>query len=308
MKQETFFVDSAFDGTRLHALLLTPEDEPLGLVQFCHGMAEYKERYLPFMEWLCEKGFACLIHDHRGHGQSVGCAEDLGYFGPRGDEAVIEDTHQLTLWLRERFPGLPLTLFGHSMGSLIVRCYLQKYDADLDALVVSGCVSQNPAGPAGLFLVKMLEKLKGERHRSAFIAKMTFGSYNKNFLDAVSPNAWLNSDPAPVAAYDADPLCGFTFTLNGYKALFGLIIDCYRKDGWAMKNPDLPIHFVSGADDPCLTNEEKFKEAAAFLRERGYRNVTARLFEGMRHEVLNEPEHEKVWKEVEEKLKIKDPA
>ncbi len=298
MKQENYIIPSLFDGTKLSVLVTVPDSEPVGLVQFCHGMAEYKERYLPFMSWLSEQGFVCLIHDHRGHGQSVACADDLGYFGARGNEAVVEDTHQMTLRLRELYPGLPLTLFGHSMGSLIVRCYLQRYDADLDALVVSGCVAANPAGAAGLGLVKALKLFKGERHRSAFITKMAFGTYNKNIPDAKSPNAWLNTDEQAVAAYDADPLCGFTFTLNGYEALFKLIIGCYDAKAFGLAKPGLPIHFVSGSCDPCLTDAAHFRAAVDFLKERGYTSVTDTLFEGLRHEVLNEPTRMTVYADV----------
>ena len=302
MKQEYFTVASAVDGLPLSVLLVTPEEAPKGLVQFCHGMAEYKERYLPFMEWLAAQGYACLIHDHRGHGQSVRAQEDLGWFGEDGGRAVVEDTHQMTLFFREKFPGLPLTLFGHSMGSLIVRCYLRQYDKDLDALVVSGCVSENPAAKIALGLVRFLEKSKGDRHRSKLITGMAFGSYAKPFKGETSPNCWLNTDADAVAAYDADPLCGFTFTLNGYEALFTLCGACYETEGWGMAKPELPIHFVSGADDPCMTSAKLFASAVAFLRGRGYRAVSSRLFSGMRHEILNEPEHLTVYEEVREHL------
>ena len=303
MNQEFFYVASEQDQLPLHALLVTPEAAPRGLVQFCHGMSEHKERYLPFMEYLCSQGYACLIHDHRGHGQSVLSTDDLGYFGENGAQAAVKDLHQLTLLFKERFPGLPLSLFGHSMGSLIVRCYLKKYDGDIDALVVSGCVSQNPAAKAGLQLVKAMEKVRSPHTRSHTVTAMAFGSYRRSVKGAASPNAWICSDPEVVVAYDADPLCGFEFTLNGYEALFTLVCETYQTEGWGVSNPSLPIHFVSGVDDPCLINLESFAKALQFLRSRGYANVSSTLLEDMRHEVLNEKGKEKVYLDVLRNLK-----
>ena len=96
MKRENFQIISQTDQLPLDVCTLEPEKEPLAVVQICHGMCEYKERYLPFMSYLAEQGFAALIHDHRGHGASVHSQEDLGYFYGGGAEALVEDAHQFT--------------------------------------------------------------------------------------------------------------------------------------------------------------------------------------------------------------------
>ena len=121
---KTFSLISRADGTRLFGLCVAPE-EPVAILQMAHGMAEHKERYLPFMEYLAERGFACFLHDHRGHGQSVDRPEKLGWFGPDGAENLVKDLRQMADYAVSKFPGLPLYLFGHSMGSLAVRCYLR---------------------------------------------------------------------------------------------------------------------------------------------------------------------------------------
>lgn len=303
MKTSHHTLISAVDRLEMSGLLIAPDTAPKAVVQICHGMAEYKERYIPFMTYLAEQGFACFIHDHRGHGKSVKSEDDLGYMGvDDGAEALVEDANLWTAWLHDRFPGLKITLIGHSMGSLIVRSYLQKYDGEIDALVVSGCVAENPACGIALGLVGTLKAFKGDRHRSKFITNMAFGSYNKNFPDAVSPNAWLNTDEAAVAAYDADPLCGFTFTLNGYKALFNLVLGTYKAKRYGMAHKDLPIFFASGSDDPCMTDRAHFDRAVAFMKDLGYKNTSSRLFEGMRHEILNEPGRAEVYECILEHL------
>ena len=120
MKVEEFTIRSQHDGLELGVSLRIPE-HPIGILQLVHGMAEHRERYHDFMDYCAAQGFIVLIHDHRGHGASVKSETDYGYFYQDGAQGIIDDVHQLTLYLRERFPGLSLTLFGHSMGSLVVR-------------------------------------------------------------------------------------------------------------------------------------------------------------------------------------------
>lgn len=297
MKQEEFTLKSDHDGLELGVSLRIPE-QPRGILQLVHGMAEHRERYHDFMDYCAKQGFIVLIHDHRGHGASVESEADYGYFGKNGVEGIISDVHQMTLYLKERFPNLPLTLFGHSMGSLVVRCYMQEYDADVDGLIVCGSPSKRVGVGMGKFAVKFLQLFRGERHRSNLVNQLAFGGYNKKFADATSPSSWIVSDPAVVEAYDADSRDGFVFTLNGFAVLFGLIQRTYRKSGWRMQNPKAPFFFIAGVDDPCIISEKDFLKAVNFMRERGYLDVKSKLYPGMRHEILNEVGKAEVWRDV----------
>lgn len=297
MKREEFTIKSTHDGLDLGVSLRVPK-EPRGILQLVHGMAEHRERYHDFMDYCAEHGFIVLIHDHRGHGASVESESDYGYFGENGLEGIISDVHQMTEYLKKRFPGLPLILFGHSMGSLIVRCYVQEYDADIEGLIVCGSPSKRVGSGAGKLVAEVLQLFRGDHHRSNFINRLAFGGYNKRFTDIASPNSWIVSDPAVVEAYDADSRDGFVFTLNGFVVLFGLIQRAYRKKGWKMQNPALPIFFIAGADDPCIISRQDFLKAVNFMRERGYKNIQHRLYPGMRHEILNEIGKEAVWSDI----------
>ncbi len=297
MKQEEFTIKSSYDGLNLGVSLRIPE-RPRGILQIVHGMAEHRERYHDFMDYCTGKGLIVIIHDHRGHGASVKSEADYGYFGKNGIEGIIADVHQVTQYIRERFPNLRLTLFGHSMGSLVVRCYMQEYDADVDGLIVCGSPSKRIGAGAGKFLAEFLQIFQGERHRSNFINRMAFGSYNKKFPNSKSPNSWIVSDSAVVEAYDADARDGFVFTLNGFATLFGLIKRAYRKKGWKMQNPQAPIFFIAGADDPCIISQKDFDKAVDFMHQRGYDKVKSKLYSGMRHEILNEIGKEEVWQDV----------
>ena len=135
----------------LDGLVVEPEEgvQRTALLQLSHGMSEYKERYLPFMEFMAEHGVVCVIHDHRGHGKSVKSEQDLGFMYGAGGAGLVEDLFQVTVWAKKEYPDLPFILMGHSMGSLVVRTYAKEHDRELDALIVCGSPSKNYLRPLG---------------------------------------------------------------------------------------------------------------------------------------------------------------
>lgn len=299
---ETYILPGASDGVRLSTVVIAPET-PKAVVQFVHGMAEHKERYYPFMNYLAENGYACVINDLRGHGDSVTSQDDLGYLGKGGRTGLVNDAHIVTDWAKKRFPDLPVFLFGHSMGSMVVRSYIKRFDKDIAGLIVCGSPSQNPAAGLGDFLAGCIGLFKGQRYRSEFLANLCTGNNDKKFKADGIRNAWLSTNIANVQAYNNDPLCGYMFTVNGYRnGLFRLMKDIYSPDGWNVTNPDLPVHFIAGAEDPCIISLKKFSQAVSFLRARGYREVTSQVYPGMRHEILNETGRENVWQDVRIRL------
>lgn len=293
---KTFSI-TAPDGLEMAAALIAPE-EPRAILVLVHGMAEHKERYYPFMTYLAEKGFACLITDLRGHGATAASPEQLGHFGKKGRQQLVEDSLSVIRYAKGIYPGLKLFLMGHSMGSLIVRCVSKYHDSELDGLVVCGSPSRNGAAGAGLLLARLIGLFKGGRYRSAFLEKLTTGAYNKKFAQE-GRNAWLSTNKANVQAYNNDPLCGFPFTVRGYQGLLGLMEETYDVDDWKVSRPTLPIHFIAGADDPCIGDIGKFSQAVSFIRGRGYATVTSKVYPGLRHEILNELGKENVWTDVE---------
>lgn len=293
MKKTYFTIRSCTDGIDLSVMTLIP-DTVVGVVQLVHGMAEHKERYLPFMRFLANHGYATIIHDHRGHGASVKDQDDLGYFGNHGAHAIVEDVLDVYRVMKERYPNVPYTLFGHSMGSLIVRRFIQKYDDLIDQLIVCGAPGNNPYTKTGLKVVDALEKSFGERYRSFLVSQLLTGTYDRKF-EGNHKNRWISANESNVHAFNTHERDGFTFTLNGYKNLFQLVRDVYDPKGWSKKNPDLPILFVAGKDDPVILSIEKWEEAQQFLKKEGYQNVYGILFSGMRHEILNETNNQMVY-------------
>lgn len=301
IRQKHFTLISRQDGLKLDGLMVVP-DSPKAILQIAHGMCEYKERYLPFMEYMARRGFICVIHDHRGHGKSAATMEDLGYFGEKGGPALVKDLHQITCAVKRRFPGIPFFLMGHSMGSLGVRVYLKKYESELDGLIVCGSPSDQPMAAFGFRLASLLADIKGGCSHSVLLDSL-FHVFDLPFLKEKTSHAWICSDREVVQRFNNDPYCNFTFTINGYQSLFWLVFQTYSKKGWNPKNRNLPVLFLSGEKDPCMGSFRRFKKAVNFLRAQGYNRVSWHLYPGMRHEILNERTCTDVFEDIERFLK-----
>lgn len=298
IKYESTF-ESPADGLPISVLALIPEQKPYrGIIQFVHGMCEYKERYLPFMEYMTEKGYVTVIHDHRGHGKSVRDKADLGYTYGGGADALLADIGEVNQKVKEQYPDLPLILFGHSMGSLAVRAFAREHDDRMDMLIVCGSPSDNTARPLGVAIAKAEKAIFGDRHKSKLLEAISFGSSALRFKDDPECKDWICSDKAVSDAYHASEYCGFTFTDDGYLTLFELMKRAYDIDHWSCTNKKMPVLFISGADDPCMIDVRHFAKAVHAMRYAGYLDVRGKLYPGMRHEILNEKDKTRVWKDV----------
>lgn len=211
---------------------------------------------------------------------------------------MIHDVKVIADWIKSEFEGLDINMLGHSMGSMVVRSYLKKNDEQIEKLIVCGSPSYDPASRIGIKQTKRIIEKYGGMARPTLIQKMSFSSFNKKFKMEGSPNAWICSDMNIVKAYDKDPLCSYQFTANGFYNLFSLMQYTYDEAGWNISKPDLPIHFISGEEDPCIGTKAKFEKAVYFLKKIGYKNVSSKLYPHMRHEILNEKDKQTVWDDV----------
>ena len=289
------------DGrTTIHACIWQPEGEIKGVVQIIHGMAEYAARYAPFAEFLASNGFLVCADDHLGHGQSVYTKQDYGYFEKHADpDTVIADIRSLQLAVKKQAEGKPCFILGHSMGSFFCRKYISLYGEDFNGAVIMGSGYKDVFTlKAARFLVSANEFFRGSRHRSKFIKKLAFGSYNKKFKPARTENDWLSKNTENVDNYEADGLCGFSFTNNGYKVLFKIIGQACSKKTIEAVPKDLPVYFVAGADDPVGGYGKGVLKAKAKFEEAGIKDVSVNLYEGARHEILNDDCKERVQNDI----------
>lgn len=279
----------------------TTASSPRAIVQIVHGMTEYVGRYDEFARFLAAQGFVVCGHDHIGHGKSVPSRDDWGHMPAReGEDILVDDVDELRRLVSARFArSVPYFIFGHSMGSFITRVYLTRYAEGLAGAVLCGTGNKSLAvSKAGNLLARAIARRKGERAISPFLHSMADGAYSKAIPDARTPFDWLSADEANVDAFIADEACGFPFTVGAYAALTALTRDAARLDLASRIPHDLPLLFIAGAHDPVGDNGEGVRAAAELVRTAGVKSVDVVLYEGMRHEILNEAGRERVYADV----------
>ena len=269
-------------------------------MQIIHGMAEHRARYDEFARYLAGAGYAVYAEDHRGHGETAGALAEAGHLADSGGwDLVVSDLRKLSTIARENHPDLPLFLFGHSMGSIFARDYLVNEGHSLAGVILSGA-NGNPGAMlrVGLFLSKRQIARKGARHPSSSLNGLTFGSFNRPFKPAVTEFDWLSRDAEEVAAYVADPYCGFVCTAAFFLDLFTGTQRIYRQDQIRKVPAELPLFFISGEQDPVGSFGKGVKRSADEYRAAGGRDVSVRLYPEARHELLHELNRSEVYEDV----------
>lgn len=302
MVKEEFYFDSRDGKSRIHAVRYRPEDagQIRCILQVVHGMAEYVERYEEFAAYLVERGFVVTGDDHLGHGKSVGQGGKQGYFCERDPATVlVRDVHRLKKLTEELYPGVPYVLMGHSMGSFITRNYLCRYGTGISGAVIMGTGMQPKAVLDMARLVAGIQKLFcGSGHVSRLLDRLAFGGYGTGITDRRTAFDWLSRDRERVDRYIADPMCGFTFTVNGFGALFELVLRLYSPENLAAVPRELPVFMVSGDADPVGDYGKGVRRAYDSLVAAGLTDIRLKLYPGGRHELLNETNRSQVMQDI----------
>lgn len=299
MKKSTFtFTDP--DGFHIFVYKWTPDEgvTPRAAVQIAHGAAEHALRYEDFARFLTDHGFVVYANDHRGHGETAGSLENLGWAGEDGWNGIMKDVHQLSEIIRQEYPDLPLFFFGHSMGSLIAQQYIQNWGDELKGAVLSGTFSSlGDDMAASVALAEKMVEEEGPRAPSMLLAQM-FGAFNQAFQPAKTGFEWLSRDEAVVQQYVDDPKCGFPFSNQLVADFFKGGLETWKEENEAKIPKDLPILMISGSMDPAGGNTVSVKQLADRYRRHGVRNLKVIFYPEARHEVLNEINREEVYRDV----------
>ena len=302
MVKEEFYFDSRDGESKIHAVRYRPEDpgKIRCVLQVVHGMAEYAERYEEFAAFLVERGFVVTGDDHLGHGKSVGDKGKQGYFCEQDPATVlVRDEHRLKKMTEEAFPHVPYVIMGHSMGSFITRNYICRYGSGIAAAIIMGTGMQ-PKAVLGMakILVRLQKLFCGSKHVSRLIDKMAFGGYNKEIPNPRTAFDWLSRDEERVDRYLADPDCGFPFTVNVFGALFTLVSRLYSPENLKAVPKKLPVLMISGDADPVGDYGKGVRKAYDSLKTAGLEDISLKLYQGGRHELLNESNRTQVMEDV----------
>ena len=299
--RDEFYFPSKDGNTEIHTIEWKPEGEVRAVLQICHGMVEYIRRYDEFAQFLCGEGYYVVGNDHLGHGKSIQAKSEYGFFNEKyGNACVLGDMHTLRQRTEKKYPGVPYFMLGHSMGSSLLRQYIQMYGNGLSGAVLMGTVADHKKAALlfGKRLCRVMAAFRGWHYRSKMVDNLVLGAYNKKFKPARTRADWITSDNENLDMYVADPLCSFMFTVNAYYNVFSGMIGIQRKESVYMIPKGLPVLFVSGADDPVGEFGKGVRKIYEKYRAAGIRDVTLRLYTGDRHEILNETDRDQVYKDL----------
>ena len=298
---DEFYFPSKDGNTEIHTIEWKPEGEVRAVLQICHGMVEYIRRYDEFAQFLCGEGYYVVGNDHLGHGKSIQAKSEYGFFNEKyGNACVLGDMHTLRQRTEKKYPGVPYFMLGHSMGSSLLRQYIQMYGNGLSGAVLMGTVADHKKAALlfGKRLCRVMAAFRGWHYRSKMVDNLVLGAYNKKFKPARTRADWITSDNENLDMYVADPLCSFMSTVNAYYNVFSGMIGIQRKESVYMIPKGLPVLFVSGADDPVGEFGKGVRKIYEKYRAAGIRDVTLRLYTGDRHEILNETDRDQVYKDL----------
>lgn len=300
MKRKDFYIPSKDGVHRLHVVLWEPEGEVRAVLQISHGMVEMIDRYEDFALFLNRYGYAVIGNDHLGHGLTAGNDGDLGYFCPRNMSAtVVADLHRVTRYARKKYKHKPYFLLGHSMGSFMARRYLMTYGMDLDGAVICGTGSQGwLVLAAGTIVAGGMRLLLGDRYRSQFLEMSAFGAYQKRIPDPRTRSDWMTRDTGIVDFCRNNKYCSFLFTVNGYRTLFEVLAFIQQKKNIDRIPAELPLFFIAGGQDPVGHYGADVRKVASGYEKAGIGDVSLKIYEEDRHEVLNELDRDQVYRDV----------
>lgn len=294
---ENFKIKSDFDNLELDVNKYEC-DNAKASVLVVHGMVEYKERYDRFARFLVENGYEVYTYDHRGHGSSLNENNDFGFFASKnGHIGIVNDLKQVVNYVKDNNENKKLFIFAHSMGTIVTRLFLQENSNLVDKVILSGAPCPNKLAGVGHFIAKLKCMFNGDKKHSKLITKLSLGSFNKKVENPTSNNDWISYNQENIDKYNNDPLCSFTFTNSAYKDLFKMVQLMQKPKRYKNVKSDLEILFLAGKDDPCTGGTKGLNNSINVLVKGGFKNISKKQFENMRHEILNELDYDKVHEE-----------
>lgn len=285
------------DGQPATGWLYLPAEPVRAAVQICHGMTEHMGRYHEFMRFLAGSGYAVCGADHPGHGRSA--PDGYGFFAEQdGGRLLLDNQYKFYKIIGKELPGCPVVLLGHSMGSFVARLFASKYPAALSGLILSGTGRAGPMLDAAIVLAGRSVKKHGPRYMDRRLDAMAFGMFNKPFSAEHPKSGWLSRDLEQVRRYSEDPMCNFSFTVSALRDLFALLRACNEKACFDGTPKTLPLLVFSGAQDPVGERGKGVRQVYERYVDAGLTDAQLNLYDGGRHEMLNETNRQQVYNDV----------
>lgn len=290
MKTEQITVHAA-DGMQLPGILWLPDGDVRAVLQITHGMTEHIGRYESLAQMLTAHGIAAAGTDLRGHGKNPGndpedpaCAS----FGESGWTGSLDDMHRLSGMLSERFPTLPFFHLGFSLGSFLLREYLNRYDDPVSGAVILG-TGQQPGAVLSVIMAVVNTQIRkaGFDSTTPLVRKLSFDTYNQKFRPNRTASDWLCADKDQLDGYLADPLCRRDISAGLFYQLLASMRRTGKPAAYDHWNRQTPVLLLSGGDDPVGDGGKGVALVCRAMEKAGI-PVTMELYPGARHDLLHE--------------------
>ncbi len=277
----------------------TAENPKANLI-IVHGMAEHAQRYDDFAKFLNKNGFNVYAYDQRGHGKTAGSIEKQGFFAEKdGWNKVTSDLKNMIDTAKKDFPNLPIFILGHSMGTFVTRTYIADYEDSVKGVILSGTTgSAGLLGKVGILLTNIIMLFKKKNSPSPLMDSLSFGDFNKAFKPNRTKFDWLSRDDAQVDKYVEDPYCGAIFSVGFYNDMMKGLEYVNKPETANKVRKDLPMYLFAGDNDPVSKNGKQVKDVFGMYKNAGITDISIKLYEGARHETLNETNKEEVYNDV----------
>lgn len=301
MKRKNFkFVDSRGIKLNCYKWENITCDMPKAIVQISHGMSENILRYDEFARELVEVGFTVYGHDHRGHGETAASIDDLGYMDDKDNfHSMVYDLKDMNDLIKRENEGIPIILFGHSMGSFLSQRYIELYGDSIDGLILSGSNGKQKAiNNLGIPISYLEMKIFGRRKQSKLMDKLSFGSFNNNFKPVRTNCDWLTRDEKEVDKYLNNKYCGNIFTASYFYDLLKGLKEIHKESNLKKIPKSLNIYILAGSKDPVGENGKGIINLYNLYKKLGIKNVSYKLYDGARHEILNEINRDEVINDI----------
>lgn len=297
---ETHFEEwqKAIHGDKLYRCSWRIEN-PKAVVQLAHGMGEHIARYDSFARFLNANGYSVYGADHRGHGKSS-IPSSYGHMGKRGWEGCLDDMAELAGIAREQNPGLPLFLFGHSMGAVLSQQLITDIEEPYAGVVLSGSPGfvSKALSKLGRLVARFESWRRTEAGNSALLKALVFDGNNKPFKNEGDTGfEWLSRDASAVQAYIADEACGFVLSNGSMAEFFAGVLAGQDAQAISSIPKSLPMMILSGTADPVHEDTKNLRAMRLAYEQVGLK-PDYKLYRGGRHEMLNESNSEQVYSDI----------
>lgn len=281
---------STGSGATLNLYVELAASAPRGVIQINHGLAEHAARYAAFAKFVATHGFHVYAHDHRGHGFTRAPDAPMGRFAAKdGATRLIADVDAIHDLIARRHSGLPVIVFGHSMGGMIALNYVLRHSGRIHAASIWNSNFQSGLPALAARAILAIERFRlGSDVPSRILPKLTFHAWGKSVPDHRTLFDWLSRDPAEVDAYIDDPLCGWNASVSLWIDLFRLAANGADNTQFAGIRRTLPFYLVGGESDPATDDGKSMRQLASRMKTMGFSDVTTTIWPQTRHESLNE--------------------